>query len=178
MTNQTDKTAELLTQLTERVAHLEKRGKRAVVAVWILGALLLTIVTLGAVQKQADVRDVIRTERLEILGDKGNVVAEMHYDPAYETAMLTFNHSNGLGTTILSSHGLDISSNSEDLDLSLSYYPEWDAGPSLTLFGSTKFIAVKADDEQYGTNIVLTERNFGEDIAELPTGCTVKWECP
>jgi hypothetical protein len=67
MTNQTDKTAELLTQLTERVAHLEKRGKRAVVAVWILGALLLTIVTLGAVQKQADVRDVIRTE---ILGDK------------------------------------------------------------------------------------------------------------
>jgi len=69
--------AELITKLTERVTRLEKRSRRAIIAVWILGALLAGIVTVGAAHKQAGVQDVVRANRIELVSSDGNNTVEI-----------------------------------------------------------------------------------------------------
>lgn len=170
-------TVQLVEQLTERLTRLETINKQTTTALIIITTLLLSVVILGAAPKQNGEPDIIKAKMIQLINDEGNVIAELGYDSGFGTGRLSFIHPNGIGTTDLSPNGLTISSNSEEMNLSLTYYPEWDLGPSLRLFGSNERILISADDQSYGTNIVLEEHNYGED-SYPPAGCTVNWDCP
>jgi hypothetical protein len=68
-----NETEKALTLLTDRLERLEKQNSRLVRIALAMGAVLLLVVTLGAVPGQPDTQEIVSTKNLQVVDENGDV---------------------------------------------------------------------------------------------------------